>query len=122
MKGSPVRVRASASLNQAVSASSRGPRGPRVTTKVTTRRAGAHDYYSFENLDTGEWQGLLRFDPAAATYEWAGAHRWEPGDPERVAMFLFPGSDAPERIDRATAERLARRYGVALQEVVRPCG
>jgi hypothetical protein len=84
-----------------------------VTTKVTTR-ATTPCFYSFQNLDTGEYQGLLRLGPASGTYERAGANGWEPGDPERLTMFVAPGADAPERIDRFTAARLAARYGVAL--------
>jgi hypothetical protein len=71
------------------------------------------DYYSWQNLDTGEWQGLLRFDPVTWSYEYAGASGWEPGQPERVKMFLLPSANGPDVIARSLAEQLARRYGVA---------
>jgi hypothetical protein len=71
------------------------------------------DYYSWQNLDTGEWQGLLRVDPVTTGYEYAGASGWEPGEPERAKMFLLPGADGPDLIGRPLVEQLAVRYGVA---------
>jgi hypothetical protein len=71
-------------------------------------------YYSFQNLNTGEWQGLLRFDPAKASYSYVREGAWIAGSPERLEMFVFPGADAPELVERALAEKLADRYGVEL--------
>lgn len=74
-------------------------------------------YHSRKNLDTGEWQGLLRFDPANARYTYAKDGKWVAGDPDRLEMFVAPGADAPELVDRAVAERLAFRYRVKLPRV-----
>jgi hypothetical protein len=67
------------------------------------------NYHSFQNLDTGEWQGLLRFDPSKASYDYASDGEWKSGDPERLGMFVSPGSDAPDLIDAAIARKLAFR-------------
>jgi hypothetical protein len=71
-------------------------------------------YYSFQDLHTGEWQGLLRFDPAKASYSYVRDGAWIAGSPERLEMFVFPGPDAPELVWRELAEMLADRYGVEL--------
>jgi hypothetical protein len=39
---------------------------------------------------------------------------WIAGSPERLEMFVFPGADAPELVERELAEKLADRYGVEL--------
>lgn len=74
-----------------------------------------YKYYSYENLKTGEWQGLLRLNKSAPEYEYAGDNGWQSGDPADIARkFFFPGSDAPDLIPRELAEKLAKRYGVTL--------
>jgi hypothetical protein len=73
-------------------------------------------YYSYENLDSGEWQGLLRFAPSDANYSYAKNGQWLAGDPERMKMFFFPGADAPDLIGHDLTEKLAARYGVSLTE------
>jgi hypothetical protein len=71
------------------------------------------EYYSYKNIDTDEWQGLLRYHDFH--YEYARDGSWEAGDPDRVkTLFFFPGADAPELIDDELAATLAVRYGVTL--------
>jgi hypothetical protein len=69
-------------------------------------------YYSWENLDTGEYEGLLRFSEKGVV-ERASPTGWQPAQTEAKAL-LFPGADAPDLIDRDVAEQLASRYGVEL--------
>ena len=72
-------------------------------------------HYSYEDLDTGEWQGLLRYDPGTMSYSYATNGKWLAGDPDEIeTMFFFPGADAPDLIGRDLAEKLATRYGVSL--------
>jgi hypothetical protein len=80
-----------------------------VTTKVTTRRAAVPSYYSFKNLDAGEYEGRKRFDPVAATYERAGVCGWEPGEAQGFVINEETQRDVGfgESLRQALAARLA---------------
>jgi hypothetical protein len=69
-------------------------------------------YYSWENLDTGEYEGLLRFSEKGLV-ERASATGWQPAQTEPKAL-LFPGADGPDLIPFEKARELAARFGVQL--------
>jgi hypothetical protein len=70
-------------------------------------------YYSHENLDTGEYDGLLRLSADRTTFEYVGESGWVE-DSTLMRKLVDPGSDGPELITLEKAGELAGRYGVTL--------
>ena len=68
-------------------------------------------YLSFERLEAGGFDGLIRFDGAKAKKVIDGS--WVV-DSQIVRRLIDPGADGPDRIDERTAGELAKRYGVEL--------
>jgi hypothetical protein len=71
-----------------------------------------HAYYSFRNVDTDKFEGLVCMNPAGvqradSVQGWVDA-------PEFMRRLIDPGADGPELVERDVAEQLASRYRVAL--------
>jgi len=73
----------------------------------------ADGYYSVDRGSSGDMKALLRVSGGVAVFERASSRGWDT-DPTLVGYWLEPGSDAVELVDRASAERLAARFGVEL--------
>jgi hypothetical protein len=71
-------------------------------------------FYSWQNLDTGQYQGLLRVN--GQTLERADSAEGWVEDLELMRRIVDPGADGPDRVDHDVAEQLASRYGVALAQ------
>jgi hypothetical protein len=74
-------------------------------------------YYSHENLDTGEYEGLLRLSMPDGRLEYATPAGWVANtDEASLKRLFFPGADAPDLIPVKQARELAARIGVALAQ------
>jgi hypothetical protein len=71
----------------------------------------ADGFYSFENLDGGGYEGLVRIRDGVADLVSNGA--WV-NHQDVLRHFVDPGSTFLEPVDEATAQQLANRYGVSL--------
>jgi hypothetical protein len=70
-------------------------------------------YYSIDHGGYGDLKALLRVSEAGSVFERASFEGWVV-DATLVGHWLDPGSDFVEPVDRATAERLAARFGLEL--------
>jgi hypothetical protein len=70
-------------------------------------------YYSWEDLDAGEFDGLLRLSDDHATFEYAGETGWVE-DPTLMRKLVDPGADGPDLISPEQAQELAVSIGLEL--------
>ena len=67
-------------------------------------------WYSFERIDGDGLDGLVRVSGDGNRFERADRGDWI-NDQELARHFIDPGSTFLERVDDATAQKLAERYG-----------
>ncbi len=65
--------------------------------------------------DPADAEGIFGFNPGCAFFYNRNAHRWE-SDPDLILEFLGEGSPKV-RVDRETAEKIARRFGTTLPDL-----
>jgi hypothetical protein len=71
-------------------------------------------YFSYEDLDTGEYDGVLRLSADHATFERASSKDGWVEDPTLMRHLVNPGANGPDLIPLEKARELADRYAVEL--------